>query len=112
MNTLIDQLANTSARFAEAKDISVARVSALVFGNGGKLPAVLYGNADVTTRSWERAMAWFSGNWPDGVEWPAGVPRPEIACSLPAEPPPSAGHSSADVPPPASAEALCREVME
>jgi len=22
-------------------------------------------------------MAWFSDNWPDGVEWPEGIARPE-----------------------------------
>jgi len=25
--------------------------------------------------SYERAMAWFSAHWPDGLDWPEGVPR-------------------------------------
>ena len=79
MNTLVAQLIITSGLFAGAKGLSTARVSALVFGNGGKLPALVSGKADLTTRSWERAMTWFSNNWPAGLEWPADVPRPSAS---------------------------------
>jgi hypothetical protein len=51
------------------------RVSTLALSRGSKLDDIASG-ADLTTRSYEAAMLWFSNNWPDGVEWPAAVHRP------------------------------------
>ncbi len=75
MFDLVGQLSTTAARYAEHRQLSLARVSALVFGNGNKLPAVVHG-ADLTTRSWERAMCSFSHHWPEGASWPEDVLRP------------------------------------
>ena len=29
-----------------------------------------------TVKTYDRAMQWFSDNWPEDAEWPAGVERP------------------------------------
>lgn len=76
--TLIDQLCSVAAAYGEAKGISQARVSTLVFGEGTKLPAIVEGGADLTTARFERAMQWFSDHWPDAA-WPDNVPRPDPA---------------------------------
>lgn len=26
----------------------------------------------------DKAVKWFSENWPDGASWPAGIPRPPV----------------------------------
>lgn len=32
----------------------------------------------LTLRTYDKVVNWFSANWPDGIEWPAGVQRPFI----------------------------------
>lgn len=37
----------------------------------------LRGGGSCTLRVYRRALQWFSDNWPCGVAWPAGIPRPK-----------------------------------
>lgn len=74
--TLKGQLIVVGDAFAKGAGISRARVSTIVLNRGATLEAIAAGRADVTTGTFEKAMAWFSANWPEGAEWPAGVPRP------------------------------------
>lgn len=74
--TLREQLMLTSCQFAQQRGLSLSRVSKLVFNDGKTLDRMRAGG-DVTTNIYERAMAWFSANWPQGVDWPEGVRRPE-----------------------------------
>ena len=55
--------------------LSEARVSSLVFNHGGRIARIRAGR-DFTISSYERAMRWFSNNWPEGLSWPAGIERP------------------------------------
>jgi hypothetical protein len=55
------------------------RVSTLVLKQGNRLDEFAAGRLSPTVRVFERAMLWFSEHWPDGVEWPSGVTRPEAA---------------------------------
>lgn len=75
MMTLREQLLIVADRYAEASGIGRKRVSTLVLNGGGKLDAIAQGR-DLTTGSFERAMLWFSDNWPSAVAWPQGVARP------------------------------------
>ncbi|WP_234839320.1 hypothetical protein [Sinorhizobium medicae] len=61
--------------FAQARGIGRKRVSTLVLNRGSKLDDIAAGG-DLATGTFERAMLWLSENWPEGAEWPAGVPRP------------------------------------
>ncbi|MER2535513.1 MAG: hypothetical protein ABTQ31_10170 [Rhizobiaceae bacterium] len=74
---LKEQLLLVADRFAEASGIGRKRVSTIVLNGGAKLDAIAAGR-DLTTGSFERAMLWFSANWPEGLDWPAGVPRPTL----------------------------------
>lgn len=47
-----------------------------VFGDSKKL-AALRAQGDITTARFNRAVRWFSTNWPDGAVWPEGVPQPQ-----------------------------------
>lgn len=75
--TLKERLLKVSETYAIAKQLSVSRVSTIVFADGKVLDR-LQGTADLTTGRFEAAMAWFSANWPDGAEWPEGIERPIV----------------------------------
>lgn len=49
-----------------------------VFRDAGTFRRLRAGG-DLTTRNWDMALQWFSDNWPDGAEWPAGVQRPAVS---------------------------------
>lgn len=68
MLALIDQ-------FATAKGISTSRVTTIVF-NSGAMYERLRSGSDITVGRLERAMQWFSDNWPDDLAWPEGIVRP------------------------------------
>lgn len=69
------QLMATSDLYCAAANRSRSRVATIIFNDGKKLDLVAAG-ADLTTRSFENAMRWFSDNWPEGIDWPEGVRRP------------------------------------
>ena len=71
----IASLFSCSAAFGQARGVSEARVSTLVFNDGKRLHRIRSGS-DVGARQIDRAIQWFSDNWPAGTEWPADVPRP------------------------------------
>lgn len=76
--TLKAQLLLVAQAYAAASHLSESRISTVVF-NDGKVLARLRSGADVTTARYEKAMCWFSANWPDGHNWPVQVTRPMLA---------------------------------
>ncbi|MGQ2906711.1 MAG: hypothetical protein ACT6QU_02040 [Aliihoeflea sp.] len=75
--TLKERLLSVAAEYARNRELSVSRVSTLVFRDGKVLDR-LAGTADITTTRYEGAMAWFSQNWPEGLAWPDGIARPSM----------------------------------
>lgn len=75
MLPLRTQLIRLADAYGAARGISRARLSTIIFNAGHRLEHIAAGK-DLTTSSWERAMAWFHDNWPEGVEWPRSVARP------------------------------------
>lgn len=73
--TLCDQLLKTADMFCAATGMSRARVSTIVLSGGLRIDHIEAGG-DIRTKSFERAMQWFSDNWPDEAGWPDGVARP------------------------------------
>jgi len=73
--TLRSQLITVADAYCEHRKRSRSRVSTIIFNAGKTLDRVADG-ADLTTGNWERAMAWFHENWPEGAEWPPHVARP------------------------------------
>ena len=80
MMTLRDQLLTVANAYCSARDLSRSRVSTIVFNAGLKLDQIASGR-DLATGNFERAMRWFSANWPDGLEWPEGVARPVVSAA-------------------------------
>ena len=72
---LTDQLIAVANAYSAATGVSISTISTKLFNGGGRLAAIAAGG-DLNTRSFESAMRWFSDNWPDDLEWPAGVARP------------------------------------
>jgi hypothetical protein len=82
MTTLRNHLISVANTFAAARGLSRSRVSTIVFNSGMVLDRLTAGR-DLTTGNYERAMQWFSDNWPEGAVWPADVPRPSSGASSP-----------------------------
>ena len=70
------ELIRVADAFAQSRCLSRSRVSTVVFGSGMVLERIASGSADVKTGTFERAMKYFSDNWPDGTDWPEGIARP------------------------------------
>ena len=72
---LVEQITHLAERYADATNLSLARISTIVF-NDGKILQRLSSGGDLTTGRYERAVNWFSENWPEKAKWPEFVPRP------------------------------------
>ena len=70
----IEHLLTVAHSYADLEGIELSTVSSRAFNDGKKLDAIEAG-ADIQVRRLERAMQWFSDNWPD-ASWPADIPRP------------------------------------
>lgn len=82
MMTLREQLLHVSTLYAETTktrgrqgQTTLAGISTRIFKDGKTLRRIADGG-DVTTGNFEKALLWFSDNWPEGLEWPHGVARP------------------------------------
>jgi hypothetical protein len=87
MHQLTDQLLTLARTFGAATDtrrreggVSLSGISTKIFNDGKTLDRVANGG-DLTTGSFERAMRWFSANWPENTPWPDGIARPEPVSS-------------------------------
>lgn len=79
---IIDTLLLVSDAFCASTGIAEATLSSRVFNDGKRLAAVRAGK-DIGARRVERAMRWFSENWPEGADWPLLVPRPGCGMNIP-----------------------------
>lgn len=76
----IDLLLTVARRYAEIEGVPLSTVSSRALNDGKKLSA-LEGGADINVKRLERALCWFSDNWPSG-KWPAGVARPKAGARV------------------------------
>lgn len=74
--THTEKLLSLMDLYCAAARRSEARVSTIALGSGHRIGSIRNG-ASFTVRTYERALAWFSDNWPAGLAWPDGVERPE-----------------------------------
>ncbi len=73
--THTDKLLALLDLYCAATGRSEARVATLIQNAGHFFSAVRAGSG-FTVRTYERALRWFSDNWPAGLAWPEGVERP------------------------------------
>ncbi|QOZ25315.1 hypothetical protein [Bradyrhizobium sp. CCBAU 51753] len=74
---LTDQLLTVAETYCSAKEISLARVSTLIFNDGKRFAAIQRGG-NLGTDQFEKAISWFSERWDDNTPWPIGFPRPKV----------------------------------
>jgi len=83
--SLKDQLLRVANAYASSRKTrgrnglpSLAGISTRVFGDGKTFARIAAGG-DVTTTSFEKAMRWFSANWPDDLAWSQDVAPPQVS---------------------------------
>ena len=74
--TMLHDFITICDSYCDAVGLSRSRVSTIVLNGGKRLDAIAAGKSDLATRTYERAMLWFSTNWPDDADWPEGIDRP------------------------------------
>lgn len=62
--------------YLHADPIPLTTLSSRVFAESKLLSRFLSGDVSMTLARADRALLWFSENWPAGAEWPTEVPRP------------------------------------
>jgi hypothetical protein len=82
MTNLRDQLITVADAYCLARQLSRSRVSTIVFNAGMTLDRIASGR-DLATGSFERAMRWFSQNWPEEAKWPKNIERPRTSPASP-----------------------------
>ena len=73
--TLTARILELLDRYCGATGRSPATVAALIC-NQSTLFSRLRAGGSCQIDTWERAVQWFSDNWPAGAEWPDAVDRP------------------------------------
>ena len=61
---------------AEIEKVLQIYFDGLYEGDTKKLGAILEDGADLHTRRFEKAVQWFSDNWPAEAAWPEQIMRP------------------------------------
>jgi hypothetical protein len=74
---LIAQLLSLAEAYSAATGVNLRLLGDRIFGDRRRFEALKAGTADLNTRSFEKAMLWFSANWPEAIDWPDGIERPE-----------------------------------
>lgn len=73
----IERLLTVARTYASLEGVPLSTVSSRALDDGKKLKALEDG-ADINVGRMEKALRWFSDNWPAG-DWPEDVPRPLVA---------------------------------
>jgi len=76
MRLSADDVLSLARAYAECVGISLTTVGVRAAGNDKMFVRLATGRT-CTVRSLERAARWFACNWPVGLDWPEGIPRPE-----------------------------------
>jgi len=75
--TLKTHLLTLCGSYCESKNVSPKTVAQSACGDWRFFDRLEKG-ASFTIRIYDRAVRWFSKNWPDNQPWPEGLKRPEI----------------------------------
>lgn len=74
MNNVSDLIRLLDA-YAAVSGLAQATVSSHVFHDGKRISAIKRG-ADIGMRRAAKAIDYIAEHWPEGAEWPEGLPRP------------------------------------
>lgn len=62
--------------YSEATGRSLARVGTVIHNQGAFFKKLEEGGGTCTMETFDKAMRWFSENWPANAQWPESVRRP------------------------------------
>jgi len=71
---LVGYLLHLAKLYGEAKGIALSTVSRRAHSDPQVFAKIAKGEASLTLRKFDEAVAWFKKNWPDELNWP-GEPR-------------------------------------
>lgn len=77
MSDAITALLSLADAWCAATGLSEATLSTRLLRDGKRLARIRAG-ADIGVRTISSAIAWLDQNWPTGLDWPEGVPRPDL----------------------------------
>lgn len=69
-------LLSIAEAYAGHLGLSMATISKRVFNDGKLIGSIRAGNT-ITLRRANAAMQWFTDNWPENLDWPAHIARPD-----------------------------------
>ena len=69
------QIIDVCARYIGARNIAGSTLCRLAVGNSTVWERLETGR--VTIRTLDRLVQYLSDQWPEGLEWPSDIPRPE-----------------------------------
>ena len=72
-----NQILRLARIYAAAKGHALSTVSLRIAGQGSLFGRLENGGADLTIGRRDHIFQKFSDHWPDGLEWPTDIPRPE-----------------------------------
>ncbi len=76
METELKQhLLSLSSTFAASTGMKMTAIWVAIL-NDRAFPSRLNSDKTITIRTYDRAVQWFSANWPDDTAWPEAVMRP------------------------------------
>lgn len=74
--TLSENLLSVARCFGAARSLELSTLGRMAADDGRFFARLQDPQTTFTARKYDAVMGWFAANWPDGLEWPAGVPRP------------------------------------
>lgn len=74
--TLTTHLVTLADAYMAKTGMSSATLSERAGGDWQFFDKARDGRLNWRIRTYDRALGWFSSNWPAGLDWPEGVPRP------------------------------------
>jgi len=76
-NELKEHILLVGSKFCSTSRLAQATVWAKA-ARDARFPDRIESGKTFTIRTYDTVMRWFSDHWPEGVEWPADIPRPQV----------------------------------
>jgi hypothetical protein len=70
-------LLTCAAIYAGKREIGLSTLGRLAAGDWRFFDNLSKDDKTFTARKYDEVLVWFSSNWPDGLEWPCQIVRPQ-----------------------------------
>lgn len=76
--TLKDNLITCAVAFADKKGIALSTLGRIAANDSPFFDRLRDGRKTFTARKYDEIMEWFSCNWPEDLDWPKAIVRPQV----------------------------------